>query len=171
MKIKFLIEFDITEKRLLKLGFVVKRSMANGVNYVMGRYIDDCGYYNDQIIYNPYKKTITENWACNVGPSYKDQKVNSINDIKNFLEDITILKEKESNVIEGTFKIILKSPGMLRLNVLKNTKELLNLTLFDAKELIDNAPSLLKNNASKEEAMLIKKELESFGATIELQRN
>ena len=50
------------------------------------------------------------------------------------------------------FDVILKSGGANKLNVIKEVKNILNLGLKEAKDLVDGAPSVLKQGVSKEEA-------------------
>lgn len=64
------------------------------------------------------------------------------------------------------FDIILKSGGAEKLKVVKEVKTLLNLGLKEAKDLVEGAPSNLKEGVSKEEAEELKKKLEETGATV-----
>ncbi len=67
------------------------------------------------------------------------------------------------------FDVVLKSPGGAKLNVVKEVKNLLGVGLKDAKELVDGAPSTLKEGVSKDEAESIKAALEGAGAEVELK--
>ncbi|MBN2729361.1 MAG: 50S ribosomal protein L7/L12 [Bacteroidales bacterium] len=67
------------------------------------------------------------------------------------------------------FDVIIKSPGAQKLAVVKLVKELTSLGLKEAKELVDSAPSALKEGISKDEAEALKKSLEEAGAEIELK--
>lgn len=48
-------------------------------------------------------------------------------------------------------------------------KDVANLGLKEAKEMVDNAPSVVKEGATKDEAEALKKELEEAGAEVELK--
>jgi large subunit ribosomal protein L7/L12 len=67
------------------------------------------------------------------------------------------------------FDVILKSPGGSKLAVVKLVKELTGLGLKDAKGLVDDAPSAIKEGVSKDEAEGLKKSLEEAGAEVELK--
>ena len=72
-------------------------------------------------------------------------------------------------VEQTEFDVILKDPGANKLNVVKEVKNLLGLGLKEAKDLVDGAPSPLKNAVSKAEAESIKSALEGAGAVIEVK--
>lgn len=67
------------------------------------------------------------------------------------------------------FDVILKDAGANKLNVVKEVKNLLGLGLKEAKDLVDGAPSPLKNAVSKAEAESIKATLEGAGAVVEVK--
>ena len=67
------------------------------------------------------------------------------------------------------FDIVLNSAGSAKLAVVKEVKNLLGLGLKDAKELVDAAPSTLKEGVAKDEAESIKAALEGAGAQVELK--
>jgi|SRR5690606_33733233 len=67
------------------------------------------------------------------------------------------------------FDVVLTSGGANKLSVVKEVKNLLSLGLKEAKDLVDGAPSTLKEGVSKAEADSIKAALETAGATIELK--
>ena len=67
------------------------------------------------------------------------------------------------------FDVILKAAGGSKLAVVKLVKELTGQGLKEAKELVDNAPSPLKEGVSKDEAEGLKKSLEEAGAEVELK--
>lgn len=76
----------------------------------------------------------------------------------------------EAAVVEKTeFNVVLVTGGAQKLAVVKEVKNLLNLGLKEAKDLVDGAPSVLKEAASKDEAEKMKATLEAAGATIELK--
>ncbi|HOJ90772.1 MAG TPA: 50S ribosomal protein L7/L12 [Saprospiraceae bacterium] len=67
------------------------------------------------------------------------------------------------------FDVLLKSGGANKLNVIKEVKNILNLGLKEAKDLVDGAPSMLKQGVSKEEANSLKEALTAAGAEIEVK--
>lgn len=66
------------------------------------------------------------------------------------------------------FNINLKDAGSQKVAVIKAVKEITGLGLGEAKALVDNAPSTLKEKATKDEADAAKKLLEEAGASVEL---
>lgn len=67
------------------------------------------------------------------------------------------------------FDVILKNAGASKLAVVKLVKELTGLGLKEAKDIVDGAPSALKEGVSKDEAEGLKKSLEEAGAEVELK--
>lgn len=67
------------------------------------------------------------------------------------------------------FDIVLTSGGSAKLKVVKEVKNLLGLGLKDAKALVDEAPSTIKEGVAKDEAEEIKAKLEEVGASVELK--
>jgi large subunit ribosomal protein L7/L12 len=67
------------------------------------------------------------------------------------------------------FDVILKAAGGSKLAVVKLVKELTGLGLKDAKDIVDNAPTPVKEGVSKDEAEGLKKSLEEAGAEVELK--
>ena len=67
------------------------------------------------------------------------------------------------------FDVILKSAGASKLAVVKLVKELTGLGLKEAKELVDGAPSPIKEGVAKDEAEGLKSSLEEAGAEVELK--
>ena len=70
---------------------------------------------------------------------------------------------------KSSFDVVLKSAGANKLQVVKKVKDVAGLGLKEAKELVDGAPSVVKEGATKEEAEALKKELEEAGAEVELK--
>lgn len=66
------------------------------------------------------------------------------------------------------FDVVLKNAGAAKLQVVKAVKEACGLGLKEAKELVDGAPSKLKEGVAKEEAEALKKALEEAGAEVEI---
>ena len=67
------------------------------------------------------------------------------------------------------FDVILTSAGTAKLQVIKVVKEALGLGLKEAKDLVDAAPSAIKEKASKAEAEALKATLEEAGAEVEIK--
>lgn len=67
------------------------------------------------------------------------------------------------------FKVELTSAGEQKIAVMKAVKEALGLGLKEAKDLVDGAPSVLKESAKKEEAEALKKAVEAAGGKVELK--
>ena len=70
---------------------------------------------------------------------------------------------------KSEFDVVLTAPGGSKLAVVKLVKELTGAGLKDAKELVDNAPSPIKEGVSKDEAEALKTQLEEAGAEVELK--
>ena len=70
---------------------------------------------------------------------------------------------------KNSFDVVLKAAGANKLNVVKKVKDLAGLGLKEAKELVDGAPSTVKEGLSKAEAEDLKKQLEEVGAEVELK--
>ncbi len=67
------------------------------------------------------------------------------------------------------FDVVLKSAGANKLQVVKAVKEACGLGLKEAKDLVDGAPSTLKEGLPKAEAESLKKTIEESGAEVELK--
>jgi len=74
-----------------------------------------------------------------------------------------VVEEKTS------FDVVLKAAGAQKLAIVKLVKELTGLGLKEAKDLVDAAPSVIKEGASKDEAEALKKALTEGGAEVELK--
>lgn len=68
-----------------------------------------------------------------------------------------------------SFDVVLKSAGAAKLQVVKLVKEQTGLGLKEAKDLVDGAPSVVKEGLAKPEAEALKKVLEEAGAEVELK--
>jgi large subunit ribosomal protein L7/L12 len=68
-----------------------------------------------------------------------------------------------------SFDVVLKAAGANKLAIVKLVKELTGLGLKEAKDLVDAAPSAIKEGASKDEAEALKKALTEGGAEVELK--
>ena len=67
------------------------------------------------------------------------------------------------------FEVVLASAGEKKVNVIKAVRELTGLGLKEAKDLVDGAPSTVKEGVNKAEAEEIKKKLEDAGAKVTLK--
>ena len=74
----------------------------------------------------------------------------------------------EAAAEKDSFDVVLKEVGAAKLQVVKAVKEACGLGLKEAKELVDNVPSKLKEGVDKAEAEALKKTLEEAGAEVEL---
>ncbi|EFB93962.1 MAG: 50S ribosomal protein L7/L12 [Prevotella bivia] len=68
-----------------------------------------------------------------------------------------------------SFDVVLADAGANKLKVVKAVKEACGLGLKEAKDLVDGAPSTLKEGMSKDEAENLKKAIEAEGAKVELK--
>src|SRR6476646_157773 len=67
------------------------------------------------------------------------------------------------------FDVVLKAAGEKKINVIKAVREVTSLGLKEAKDLVEAAPSTVKEGVSKDEAASIKKKFEEAGATVEIK--
>ena len=70
---------------------------------------------------------------------------------------------------KSSFDVVLAEVGGAKLQVVKAVKEACGLGLKEAKDLVDGAPSTLKEGLSKDEAENLKKAIEEAGAKVELK--
>jgi large subunit ribosomal protein L7/L12 len=67
------------------------------------------------------------------------------------------------------FNVILTAAGANKINVIKAVREVTNLGLKEAKDLVDGAPKAIKEGVNKEEAETIRKKFTDAGATVEVK--
>lgn len=67
------------------------------------------------------------------------------------------------------FTVVLNAVGAEKIKVIKAVREITGLGLKEAKELVDTAPSNVKEGIEKAEAEAIKAQLEEVGATVEMK--
>jgi large subunit ribosomal protein L7/L12 len=76
---------------------------------------------------------------------------------------------EEAAAEQTEFTVTLTVPGSQKIQVIKELRSITSLGLKEAKELVDSAPSAVKEGVSKEEAEQIKEKLEGVGATVEIK--
>ncbi|RTY71235.1 50S ribosomal protein L7/L12 [Flavobacterium sp. GSP27] len=77
--------------------------------------------------------------------------------------------EAAAEDVQTEFTVVLKAAGASKLAVVKLVKELTGLGLKEAKDVVDSAPSNVKEGVTKDEAEALKKSLEEAGAEVELK--
>jgi large subunit ribosomal protein L7/L12 len=75
----------------------------------------------------------------------------------------------EEEDVQTSFTVVLADAGAQKIAVIKAIKEALGLGLKEAKDLVDGAPSNIKENVAKEEADALKKQIEEAGGKVELK--
>ncbi len=78
-------------------------------------------------------------------------------------------EEGEKKEEKTSFSIELTEAGGQKINVIKALREVTQLGLKEAKDLVDGAPKMVKEGASKEEADAMKKKLEEAGAKVTIK--
>ena len=117
---------------------------------------------------------------------FADQLVNltvkEVNDLATILKDEYGIEPAAAAVVvnaggagaevaeeQTEFTVVLKEAGASKLAVVKAVKELTGLGFKEAKDLVDGAPSNIKEGVTKAEAEGLKKSLEEAGAVVELK--
>jgi large subunit ribosomal protein L7/L12 len=77
--------------------------------------------------------------------------------------------EAKTEEAKTEFTLVLKNAGDKKINVIKVVREITNLGLKEAKDLVDGAPKPVKEGLSKADAEAMKKKFEEVGAQVELQ--
>jgi len=67
------------------------------------------------------------------------------------------------------FAVVLKEVGANKINVIKAAREITSLGLKEAKDLVESAPTAVREAVTKDEATVIKEKLEAAGATVEIR--
>jgi large subunit ribosomal protein L7/L12 len=70
---------------------------------------------------------------------------------------------------QDAFQVVLASIGDKKINVIKEVRAITGLGLKEAKDMVEAAPTAVKEDATKEEAEQIKVKLEEAGATVEVK--
>ncbi len=68
-----------------------------------------------------------------------------------------------------TFDVVLTSVGQAKIQVIKVLREILNISLKEANDLVSSTPQVIKKDVSKEEAEDFKNKLSTVGATVEIK--
>ncbi|MHC4224265.1 MAG: 50S ribosomal protein L7/L12 [Planctomycetota bacterium] len=76
--------------------------------------------------------------------------------------------QAEAEEEKSTFDVVRKGPGDKKIAVIKAVRQITGQGLKEAKEMVDSAPSKIKEGVSKEEAEKVVKDLEEAGAIVEL---
>ena len=76
---------------------------------------------------------------------------------------------EEAAAEKTSFNVVLKDAGASKINVIKAVKEITQLSLGEAKALVEGAPSTIKEDVPAEEAKAMEAKLKEAGATVELQ--
>jgi len=77
--------------------------------------------------------------------------------------------EAKAEEAKTEFALVLKNAGDKKINVIKIVREITNLGLKEAKDLVDGAPKTVKEGLPKADAEALKKKFEEVGAQVELQ--
>jgi large subunit ribosomal protein L7/L12 len=77
--------------------------------------------------------------------------------------------ETKAEEVKSEFALVLKQAGDKKINVIKIVREITNLGLKEAKDLVDGAPKTVKEGLSKQDAEAMKAKFEEVGAQVELQ--
>jgi large subunit ribosomal protein L7/L12 len=100
-----------------------------------------------------------------------------VNDLKTILKDEYGIEPAAAAAVavgaadedaKTEFTVTLQDAGAQKVAVIKAVKEITGLGLGEAKALVDNAPSPIKEKVTKDDAEAAKKQLEEAGATVEL---
>jgi len=75
----------------------------------------------------------------------------------------------EAAAEKDEFDVVMTSFGSNKVSVIKAVRELTGLGLKEAKDMVEGAPSTIKEGASKDDAEEMKKKLEEAGASVELK--
>ena len=117
----------------------------------------------------------------NLAESLVNLTVKDVNELATILKDEYGIEPAAATVVAGPagggeaaeeqteFDVILKAAGASKLAVVKLVKDLTGAGLKEAKDMVDSAPTAIKEGISKDEAEALKKQLEEAGAEVELK--
>ena len=96
--------------------------------------------------------------------------VKEVNELATVLKDEYGIEPAAAAAEEkSSFDVVLAEVGATKLQVVKAVKEACGLGLKEAKDLVDGAPSTIKEGVAKDEAENLKKVIEEAGAKVELK--
>ncbi|MCH3922122.1 50S ribosomal protein L7/L12 [Limosilactobacillus sp.] len=111
--------------------------------------------------------------------SLKEASISDLNDLVKAIEDEFDVSAAAPVAVAGaaggaaaakdTFTVELTEPGQAKVKVIKAVKDITGVGLKDAKDLVDGAPSAIKEDVKEDEANDIKEKLEAAGATVTLK--
>ena len=111
--------------------------------------------------------------------SLKEASISDLNDLVKAIEDEFDVSAAAPVAAAGaaggaaaakdSFTVELTEPGAAKVKVIKAVKDITGLGLKDAKDLVDGAPSAIKEDVKEDEANDIKEKLEAAGATVTLK--
>ena len=117
----------------------------------------------------------------NLAESLVNLTVKDVNELATILKDEYGIEPAAATVVAGPagggeaaeeqteFDVILKAAGASKLAVVKLVKDLTGAGLKEAKDMVDSAPTAIKEGVSKDEANKLKEQLEKAGAKVELK--
>ena len=117
----------------------------------------------------------------NLAESLVNLTVKDVNELATILKDEYGIEPAAATVVAGPagggeaaeeqteFDVILKAAGASKLAVVKLVKDLTGAGLKEAKDMVDSAPTAIKEGISKDEAEALKKQLEEAGAEVEMK--
>ena len=109
-------------------------------------------------------------WTCN----YCDTSNETTTGICNYCGIVTEIKSNtefnQSTEVSGTGNVSIRliDAGSKKISVIKEVREATGLGLKEAKDLVDNTPSLIKSNISHNEAVMITNKIKSVGGVTDL---
>ena len=111
--------------------------------------------------------------------SLKEASISDLNDLVKAIEDEFDVSAAAPVAAAGaaggaaaakdSFTVELTEPGQAKVKVIKAVKDITGVGLKDAKDLVDGAPSAIKEDVKEDEANEIKEKLEAAGATVTLK--
>ena len=102
----------------------------------------------------------------------KESSILELNDLVKAIEEefgVSAAASADAAAEKDSFTVELSEIGQEKVKVIKAVREITGLGLKDAKGLVDNAPSALKEDVSKDEAEEMKAKLEEVGAVVNLK--
>ncbi|WP_395317929.1 50S ribosomal protein L7/L12 [Fructilactobacillus frigidiflavus] len=114
----------------------------------------------------------------NIIAQLKDASITDLNDLVKAIEEefdvsasapVAAAGAAGDAAAKSTFDVELTSAGSGKIKVIKELKGITGLGLKECKEIVDNAPSIVKEGLSEDEANDIKEKLEAQGATVTLK--